>query len=160
MKPPHRGWAACWHGTNMLPPEGVQASRFLHWVFSTCLEIVPWLGSLQQPSFPHRTPSSANYGLRAAPPRSLIGAEVFKRIEETLCRGKQVAFAWLSGSRRDATQTTRQLQRWRCQALLHVHLSHPLLTQSHPAGLGLIKTMLGEARSHLEDDCFPLLPNC
>lgn len=64
-------------------------------------------------------------------------------------------------SRRNATQATRQLQRQHCQALLHVHLLHPLLlTQGHPAGLSLIKTMLGEAHSHLEGDCSLLLPDC
>lgn len=42
-----------------------------------------------------------------------------------------------------------------------LHLFHPLLlTYSHPAGLSLIKTMLGESHSHLEGDCSLLLPDC
>lgn len=64
-------------------------------VFSTWLKILPWLKSLQKLSFPHRTPSSANYSLLAAAPQSLIRAAVFKRTEETLHGGKQVAFAWV-----------------------------------------------------------------
>lgn len=118
----------------------------------------PLAESLQKLSFPHHAPANEPASSSSSEPCQVA---VFKRIEETLHGGKRITSAWVPVSRRNATQTTRQLQKQRCQALPHVHLFHPLLlTQSHPAGLSLIKTMLGEAHSHSEGDCSLLLPDC